>query len=69
MLLTSSVATTVCFLCMQKLYTFFTFRIFTLAVMPSSVLLLHLCKISGPVFLYSKRYTDEFISKNYSLLI
>ena len=33
---------------------------------PSSILLSHLCKLSGPVFLYSKRYGDEFISKNYS---
>ena len=43
--------------------------LFEIAMMLFSVLLLHIFKISGPVSLFSKTYTDEFISKSYSLLI
>ena len=49
--------------------TFFTFQIFALATMWSSTLFLQLCKISGSVSSYSKRYTDEFILLIYSVLI
>ena len=56
---------------MQNLYIpyytlLFDFRISNNAIFRS---ILQLCKISGPIFLYSKRLTDEFILCIYLILI
>ena len=55
--------------CIHENPTFFIFRIFASTTTPSSVLFLQLCKISGPIFSYSKRFTDELILQIYSVLI
>ena len=53
-------AADVCFLHTQKPYLlyFSNSRIYNDAIFRS---ISQLCKISGPIFSYSKRYTDEFI--------
>ena len=50
----------------QQVLYFFDFRISKNAILRS---ILQLCKISGPIFLYSKRLTDEFILCIYLILI
>ena len=60
MLIRSYAAADVCFLYMQKPYIlyFSAFRIDNDAIFCS---ISQLCKISGSIFSYSKRFTDEFI--------
>ena len=53
-------AADVCFLYTKPLYSLL-FEYFYINNNAIFRLILHFCKISGPVVLYSKRFTDEFI--------